>query len=175
MQKGRKTVTVFGLCFADLLAGISFVCLAAFAVVLAASAIAFALAAVCLLFRMSPYALIPAMPYPAALLIGLALLALSVLFAAATLYFAAFLRQAARAFIRFQRNCLAGAQGAAVLPALSAQPQLAPKRKRRLRRVALLAAVVFAVLFVLGMLVSMLSAGAIQFWHTWGWFGYPHA
>lgn len=30
----------------------------------------------------------------------------------------------------------------------------------------------FAALFVMGYIVLAISAGSVQFWHAWGWFGY---
>ena len=37
------------------------------------------------------------------------------------------------------------------------------------------ALLLFAVLFVAALAVSMLRAGAFEFWHVWGWFGYMGA
>lgn len=52
-------------------------------------------------------------------------------------------------------------------------PQLEPKTKRRLRSVALASLAVFAVFFILlSYVVCSLSAGSLEFWHVWGWFGY---
>ena len=33
------------------------------------------------------------------------------------------------------------------------------------------ALLIFAVCFVLTYIVCAVSAGNVQFWHTWGWFG----
>ena len=63
-------------------------------------------------------------------------------------------------------------RGGAALPALPVAPRLPAARAWRARRVALAALAVFAACFVLGAVVSMLSAGSIQFWHAWHWFGY---
>ena len=40
---------------------------------------------------------------------------------------------------------------------------------------ALVSLAVFAACFVLGAVISMVSAGSIEFWHAWGWFGYGAA
>ena len=42
----------------------------------------------------------------------------------------------------------------------------------RLGEPALLALAIFALCGALGMALSMFYAGAIEFWHAWGWFGY---
>ena len=60
----------------------------------------------------------------------------------------------------------------APLPALPIAPQLCPWDRRRLRTAALIALIIFAAAFVLGIFVSIVSAGSFQFWHVWGWFGY---
>lgn len=88
------------------------------------------------------------------------------------IYFAAFLRQLMRSYGRFHHNALAAASGRPTLPSLSIQPQFSPRLRRRLRSVALVSLAAFAACFVLCMAASMLSAGAFEFWHAWGWFGY---
>ena len=163
------------LCLIDLLAGLFFLMLAAFRLVLAAAVLAFAALGICLLAGQSPYGLIPAMPRASALLFGLTLLPLSVLTAAGCAWYAAFLRQAAHAFGRFQQNMLAGASGRAALPALPLRPQFAARGARALRKTACAALLLFALLFVAALAVSMLRAGAFEFWHVWGWFGYMGA
>ena len=137
-----------------------FLMLAAFGLVLAAAVLAFAALGIWLLAWQSPYGLIPAMPRASALLFGLTLLPLSALTAAGCAWYAAFLRQAAHAFGRFQQNMLAGASG---------------RGARALRKTACAALLLFAVLFVAALAVSMLRAGAFEFWHVWGWFGYMGA
>jgi len=78
-----------------------------------------------------------------------------------------------RSFSRFNHNAMAAASGRPVLPPVPVSPRLPAKRRRVLRQLALISLAVFAASFVLGMLVSMLCAHAVEFWHAWGWFGYP--
>lgn len=170
--RANKALTVTGLCFADVFAGAVFVLLAAFALVLAAFALISAATAICLLGKLSYYGLIPPMPYGSALIFSIALLALCTLTVCGTIWFITFLRQLVRAFSRFQHNAMAAANGHAPLPALPIAPQLCPWDRRRLRTAALIALIIFAAAFVLGIFVSIVSAGSFQFWHVWGWFGY---
>lgn len=137
---------------------------------LAAAALSFAAAAVCLLGGLNVYGLLPAVPYWCGAVLGLSLLALTVLFAVGCVYYGAFLRQMIRSFGRFQHNALAGASGEAVLPSLPIAPQFSAKARRRLRTTALIALALFAACFVLAFVVCALSAGSLQFWHVWGWF-----
>ena len=169
---GSRTLTKIGLGLTELFGGLLFLLLVAWELVMAAAAIACGVCAVCLLAKLGLFGLIPAMPYGCAVLLALTLLALGVLFAAGCVWYAAFLRQLVRAFGRFRHNALARSKGCAALPPLPAAPQLSGKSRRTLRRVALAAAVCFAACFVLTVIVSMIAAGALQFWHVWGWFGY---
>ena len=159
-----------GLCFLDIVSGLAFIALAAFGVVLAAAALAFAAAGVCLIGELNPYGLIPAMPYASALVFALALLALCALTACGCIWYIAFLRQSVRAFCRFQSNALANANGRAALPALPMQPQLDRRCARRLRKVARVSLMLFAVLSIAGFALSAILAGAFEFWHAWSWF-----
>ena len=169
---GSKALAVAGLCFVDLFAGLFFVLLAGFGIVLAAASLSFAALAVCLLGNLNIYGLIPTMPYWCGAILALSFVALAVLIAVGCVYYAAFLRQLLRSFARFQHNTLATASGEATLPALAIHPQFSAKTKRRLRSVALISLALFATCFVLSYVVCTLSAGSFQFWHTWSWFGY---
>lgn len=169
---GSKALAVAGLCFVDLFAGLFFVLLAGFGIVLVAASLSFAALAVCLLGGLNIYGLIPMMPYWCGAILALSFASLAVLVAVGCVYYAAFLRQLLRSFARFQHNTLATASGEATLPALAIHPQFSAKTKRRLRGVALISLALFAACFVLSYVVCTLSAGSFQFWHTWGWFSY---
>ena len=75
-------------------------------------------------------------------------------------------------YFRFRSNAIARAEGRAVLPAASPRPRLSGAKARRLRKTARISLTAFAVLFVAALVASMLLAGAFEFWHAWGWFGY---
>ena len=159
-----------GLCFACLFAGLFFVLLAGFGLVIAAAALSFAAAAVCLFGGIDAFGLIPAMPYWCGAVLALALAAAAVLAAVGCIYYAAFLRQLVCSFSRFRHNALASASGEAALPALGINPQFSARAKRRLRSAALVSLALFGACFVLSYAVCALSAGSLQFWHVWGWF-----
>lgn len=169
--RGKKAITVVGLVFADIFAGMFFALLFIWEVIMAAFGLASAVTAVCLLGGLNINALIPPMPYWCGAVFGLSLAALAVLTAMGCIYFAAFARQLMRSYGRFHHNAIAAASGNALLPSLAVYPQLPAKANRRIRLIALISLTVFAISFVLGMIVSMLSSGALGFWHVWGWFG----
>ena len=169
-KKGSKPLVAMGLGVVDLFAAMFFVLLAGFGLVMAAAALSFAVAAVCLVGNLNIYGLIPAMPYWCGVILALSFAALAVLLVDGCVYYAAFMRQLARSFGRFQHNTLAAASGEATLPALAINPQFPAKTKRRQRNIALIALALFAACIVLTYVVCTLSAGSFQFWHTWGWF-----
>ena len=171
-RTGNKAVAAVGLCFTGLAAGVFFILLAAWGIVLAAFSICCAAVAGCLIAGLSPLSLIPSMPYGSAIVMGIAMAALAVLSAAGCVWFVVFLRQITRVYGRFHHNTMAAATGNPVFPPIALYPSFQPKTKRRLRRVALVSLSIFAASFVLGMAVSMLCAGSLEFWHTWKWFGY---
>ena len=170
---GKKTITVLGLGVADFFFGILWVLLFAWEIIMAAFAVTCGAVTVGLFtsIRASVFALIPIMPYPCALLLGLALAALVVLSVVGTLYFLGFLRQLIRSFGRFHKNTLASASGRAVLPPIPICPQFSAPAKRTFRRLSLLSVTVFAVCLLVGFIACAASAGAVEFWHVWGWFG----
>lgn len=169
---GRKLTTVIGLIFTDFFASICFVLLWAWEVIMAAATLSFGTLAVCLLFGLNIDSFIPPLPYWCGAIFGLSFAALMILAAVGSIYFAAYLRQLMRSFARFNHNAMAAASGKPVLPPVPTYPKLPAKMRRTLRQFALASLAAFAICFVLGMIVSMLSAHALGFWHAWGWFGY---
>lgn len=169
---GKKVTTVIGIGIIDIFAGMFFVLLMAWELIMATFSICSAVIAVCLFSNISPWSLIPRMPYLPSVVFGVSLAALFVLSAVGCIYFAAFIRQLMRSYGRFHKNTMAAATGSAVLPSLDIYPRLPAKINRRLRSVALFSVALFTACFVLGMIISMISSGALEFWHAWGWFGY---
>jgi len=169
---GKKIAVAIGLVFTDIFTGAFFILLVAWEIIMAAFAVSNLVIAACLFGRVNFITKFTPMPYLSAVVIGISAAALAVLSVVGCIYFALFIRQLMRAYGRFHRNTMAIASGGAVLPPLAIYPRLPAKVNRRLRSVALFAMVVFTTSFVLGMIISMLLSGSIEFWHTWGWFGY---
>jgi uncharacterized membrane protein len=167
---GQKAVVVTGLVFADIFAGSFFLLLFVWVLVMGAFAAASLSLGVSLAVGLEAAPIIPPMPYGCGLLFAAAFFSLAVLSAAGTIYCAAFFRQLLRAYGRFHGNRMAAASGRAVLPSLSAYPQFAAKARRRLRSVALVSLAVFAVFAGASYTACSLAAGALGFWHVWGWF-----
>ncbi len=168
----RSALTWTGLVFADMFVLSFFMLFASWVAVVACAALASGLVSLCLLipFDMQPYVNLPEMPYWCGAVYALALAALTVLSGVGCGYFARLLAQLWRAYFRFHRNAVAAASGRPVLPSLPAFPQLMPARRRRMRRVLLVSLIAFVLFAAAAYVTSAVSAGALEFWHVWGWF-----
>ena len=109
MAAGRF-FTVFGLCWLDLFYGIFVVLLLSWGVVMASLVLSFGLTGICMIGHLDYFQLVslPPMPYSSALLLGLALAALTLASVIGCIYYFAFVRQLFRAYARFHQNALAG-------------------------------------------------------------------
>lgn len=172
ISAGMRATKIIGLCFVDIFAVILFILLIAWEVIMAVFSIANAVIAVCLFSGTIPRSVIPHIPYLSSVVFGLSLAALSVLSATGCIYFCSFIRQLMRSYGRFHKNTIAAASGNAVLPPLAVHPKLPAKINRRIRSVAQFSLVIFTACAVLGMIISMILSGSLEFWHAWGWFGY---
>ncbi|NCB51203.1 MAG: DUF1700 domain-containing protein [Clostridia bacterium] len=143
-----------------------FILFFAWVVAVAVASMASAVVGVSLIGLLNPAGLLPFMPYTSALILGICLLAFSVLLAVAAFYFFAFSRQIVRAVVRWHKNVISGGG----LPQVPWSPQFYAKTRRSMRTVLLVSVIVFGVSFVLGYAVSAFSAGALGFWHVWNWF-----
>lgn len=148
----------------DVVAALGMVVLAAWLVVMAAFTAVCAVAGICLIFGWNVAGLLPSMPRLCAVLAGLMLLALCGLSAVGTVYYAAFLRQ--------RSNALAAAWNRAGLPSLPLHPQLKKECRLRLRSASVVLVILFVLFLAACVIASAVSAGSLEFWHVWGWFGY---
>ena len=173
-RNGKKVIATIGLGVVDFFFGMLCILLYAWEIVMGALIIAFGTAAVALFtgIRESFIVYVPEMPYHCAIILGVAFAALTVLSVVGAIYFWKFIHQLMRSFGRFHKNTLAAASGKATLPSLPVYPQFSAKTKRKLRKIATVAVTVFAVCFIIGFIVCVISAGSLEFWHAWGWFGY---
>ncbi len=163
---GAGFFTKFALAFTAIFETMFYILFLAWNILLGASAAAAGVLGIALIGYFNVAGLIPYMPYPGSLLFGLSILGLAGIFGAATVYCFAFLKQMIKASVRWHKNMISGN----TLPPLPWNPQFRAKTKRTLRTVMLLSVTVFGVLFVIAMVVLMLEAGALGFWHHWNWF-----
>lgn len=143
--------------------------LLAWILAMGALSLASAFAGFCLVAAMDPTGLLPSMPYAGSFIMGISLLALSVLGATGTAYSTLFLLQLNKAYFHWAGNVLRSPSRA--YPPIPLYPELAPSFRRRLRALALIALALFGTSFVLAYIVLASQAGSLEFWHVWHWFG----
>lgn len=165
-----KPLVVIGLAFVDIIVAMLFALLFIWVIVMGAAAVAFVVVGVCLIVNLNISNLLPGMPYFVSLIFAVTLLALVVLTVVGTVYFWLFARQLLRSYLRWHRNVLAAASGEALLPNIPVHPQISAAKNRSMRRIALVALTVFVITLQAGYIVAALTAGALEFWHVWGWF-----
>ena len=170
LEVSAKALAVAGHVFSNMLAGMFFVLLFACVAVMAVFSIASPSAGVCLIGGLSPYSLIPEIPYWCGAVFAFALVSLSALAAVGCVYSVFFVHALVCAYGRICRNQLACVLGKAALPPLTSYLKLKPKTSRNLKRISLISAALFATCFVSGYFVCSISAGALGFWHAWNWF-----
>lgn len=164
--RGKKIFLTIWLTLLGMLEAALDLVFAAFGIGVFGAAVVFGAAGVCLVGRLNIANLIPDMPYSGAILLGVCLIALAVLFFVLAVYCFAFLKQIVKASIRWRKTVLSKT----TLPLLPTSPQFQPKTRRALRNVLLLSLAVFGILFVIGYVVLALQAGSPEFWHVYGWF-----
>jgi hypothetical protein len=162
---------VFGFGLLDICTAILFICALAWAVALAVCALGLIAVGVCLIAAPAFPAntlIIPYMPYVAGALFGAALIALGVVFAMLTIYCAMLIKKSTAAFARWQKNSISAKRALpyVIFPLVEGKP------RRILRRINLIAVAAAALLLSAGFALMATQAGAVEFWHVWGWFNY---
>lgn len=164
---GKGVLTRILLPFADLFAGLFFILLVCWVIAIGAFTIAFAALGVSLAAGFNLAGIIPYMPYAGSLVLGVAVLSLSVLAAVAAIYCCMFLKQLFKAYRRWRKNKL---NSGSPLPPLSKHPDIADRTRRRLRNTALVALVIFCICSMAALFILFAHAGFKPFWHEWRWF-----
>ena len=165
---GKKVFLTLWLALLGLLEGLLDLLFFGFVLALFGASLVSAALGVELIGSINIAGLLPPMPYGGALVFGICLLALAVLFFVAALYCLAYLRQMIRASLRWRKNLLSDA----ALPPLPTSPQFSPKARRTIRGIFLGAVMIFGITFVLGYAILGISTHTWEFWHALGWFGY---
>ncbi len=165
-----RAAVATGIVFLDIFVAAFFIILGAWIICMGVAAISVLGYAVCLIARCEIPAIIPQMPYICALIFALVLLAFSVLIAIGCVYFVKLFSQLRKSYFRFHHNVFAASAGRPQLPSVTVYPSFKAKTRRVIKKLCLISMIAAIVLFFVGYIVSAISAGAIEFWHTWNWF-----
>lgn len=165
--KSHKTLLSVGLGFIDLILGMVYVVLYAWVIAFGAFSLACLGGGLTLVtgIRFNER-IIPYTPFLGGVVLGISLFALCILAAVATVYLHLYLVQMRKVYFRWHKNTLSPQ----ALPPLSFQPALSAKFKRRMRKVAMVSALVFGIAGSAALLILTAYAGFKPFWHEWGWF-----
>ena len=167
---GSKLPLAIGLGFADVFAGMFFLMGLAWVAILAASAVACILLGGCLIVQ--PAALvglgIQYLPYFCGAILGIACVALGILFFVLMIQCFMLIKKLCTAFVRWQRSAISSRRNVPY----SVFPLLKSRLRCRLRRIVLVALAVFGTFFLIAFIAMALSAGNLGFWHVWRWFNY---
>lgn len=162
----KRLAKWIGLIFLDLIIMVVvFAVLISWVVALAAAAFGVLVLGAYVLAGLEGLAFIPVVPVPGRIIIGIAIIALGMLFVCATRWFFLFTVQMFRSYGRWHGNVWFARHE---LP-LPAMPQVTGKRKRVWRAILQWSILIFTVAFVLGYIALCLQAGELEFWHTWHW------
>ncbi len=165
-QTGAGFFLKLGLGFTALFEAMFYILFLSWDIVLAVSTVSFGTLGVYLVGYFEYFRFFPRMPYLGSLILGISILGLAIIFAVATIYCFAFLKQVIKASVRWHKNMTSKS----ALPPLPWNPQFEPKTRRTLRTVLLWAVAVFGICFVLSFIGLAFSAGTMGFWHHWNWF-----
>ena len=111
---------------------------------------------------------IPEMPYICSLLLGIALIAMAVVFSVATEHCGLYSAQILRKLIRWNKNTLQ--VGGRLSPPLPLQPWITPRKRRVMRALVLISIVVFIIALVVCFIAMIITARSLMPWIVWGWF-----
>jgi len=167
---GMKALVATGLALLFLIALAVIILFFGWVVVLGALAIAGSVLGIALIGGINPAGLIPMMPIAGSIIMGISSLGLALLAGNGTVYCLRYALQWVKAYFHWNRRCLATASGRPASPPITAMPQFQPRTRRILRRLTGFSLAIFGIGFVLSYIVLALSAGALEFWHVWGWF-----
>ncbi|MBN1777083.1 MAG: DUF1700 domain-containing protein [Clostridiales bacterium] len=168
---GMKIIAGTGLAFVDIVTFPFLAALYAFSAVLSALAAASLTVAVSYIGGLNPYGILPPMPTLCALITAVTMLALMALSVLGVYFWTGLVTQLVKSYLRYRKNFMAAASGSTKLLPYPVRLKTPPQLWRTLRKIVLISLFAFVAGFVLTYAVCAISAGALEWWHAWNWFG----
>lgn len=166
VNKFEKRTKTAGLLLLSLPLALVYVFLWAAVAVLFAFSLCSLAAGFCLITTLNIAGLIPSMPYLAALLLGIAALALSLLAFTGGILMALYVAHWGKCYLKWCRRTVNNSAA----PAPSKSPKLSKKTAYRLRCCGIVGLAVFVSAFLAAYIAMCALAGTFEPWHEWHWF-----
>ena len=170
IKSKKGFISIVGLIFGDIFVLSFFITFISWVIILATFSVASLSIGISLFVNVSPYGLIPYLPYWNGAVLGVSFISLTLLSLIATYYNYLYMLQLVKSYIRFHKNIVAMSKEKPTLPSLPSHPILSKRNSRRMRTIFLVSLNSFAISFVLGYVVCALAANSFEFWHVFGWF-----
>lgn len=167
---GRKTIAAAGLVLLSILLLCIFILFFSWVIALGALSIACAALGVALLFGFDLTPVVLQIPLPGAVIMGITSIALAVFAGTGTIYSLRYVLQLIKAYVHWNKRCLAMASGRPVSPPIALSPQFKSRTRRLMRTLFVSSMTLFGIGIILGYIVMAVLAGSLEFWHVWGWF-----
>ncbi len=169
-QPNKKFINITGIISLDIFVLLFFITFYAWIAVLFVFSTASLSIGLSLFLNLSPYNLIPYLPYWNGAVLSISFISLALLSYIGTYYNYLYLKQLLKSYFRFHNNVFAKTKNNPTLPSLPIHPKLSKKTSRKLRSIVLFSLNVFAISFILGYLVITITAKSFEFWHVYNWF-----
>lgn len=163
---GSRGLARFALCLLDPFAFLFFLLLFIWAVAIMAGSLGIFALGGYIGLGMTWLSFIPVLPAAGGILMGLCIIAFSVLLFTGSVWFFMLAGQMTRAYRRWHGNRW-HARHELALPVM---PQVTGRKRRIMRRVVLVTLICFVLLCIASFGVLSIQAGTPGFWHYWHWF-----
>lgn len=164
-KEGMRWPVYIGIAFAGTFAVMTLIILYGWLIVFGVFSLTVTALAACLIGNINVAGLIPAMPYTGALILGISFMGLGVLSAIGTTYCYLYINYWIKLYLCWHRSMLKG-------KVCSRDTTYLPKEAfgQRIKPIAIIAAAIFGVFVIIGMVYMFAYTGFKPFWHELNWF-----
>ena len=158
-------IKYIGIFFSDIIVGAGFILLYAWLLVMILFSMVVFVTAGCLVFNINIGELIPFMPYWCGIIVAIALILLSALFVFGSILYSSILKKLLYSYINIHRSIM----GNKTKKTMKKDDDKSILRNKMILIYIKLVSIGFILVFILSLIVCMISAGNLAFWHTWNW------
>ena len=163
-QNNKTNMTnIIGLIILDIFAVLFFIFMLAWLVVMISFAISLIIITVCLIGNINLYNIIPNIPYHCKILLSISFLSLAILTITSSLLYTDLINNLKGRYKNYHKNIFLNLSNKYEGKSLF-------KNKKLIKKVAIISLITFIIIFILSIVVCMITANNIAFWHKWNWF-----